>query len=82
MNLFQPSVKLMRKDRPGLITLAWERPIGALVAEWERMDKKGGPLRYTFREAEQRWIEMDSGEELYTWLTDTLASVLYPESKK
>ena len=75
-------LKLMRKDRPGLITLGWERPIGALVGEWERLSKKGGPLRYTCREPEQRWIEMDTGEELYAWLTDTLGAVLYPESKK
>jgi hypothetical protein len=75
-------LKLLRKDRPGLITLSWERAIGALVGDWERLDKKGGPFRFTFRETESLWREMDSGEELYTWLTDCLAEVLYPDSKK
>lgn len=75
-------LKLLRKDRPGLITISWERPIGALVGEWERMDKRGGPFRFTWREPEQRWNEMDSGDELYTWLTATLADILYPDSKR
>jgi hypothetical protein len=75
-------LKLLRKDRPGLITIEWQRPIGAIVGQWQRMEKAGGPFRFVFREAEDSWNEMQLGDELYAWLTTTLADVLYPETKK
>jgi hypothetical protein len=58
------------------------RPIGAIVGNWERMDKTGGPFKFVYRELEDQWVEMDQQIELYTWLTATLAEALYPETRK
>jgi hypothetical protein len=75
-------LKLFRKDRPGLITIEWQRPIGAIVTTWERMGKSGGPFRFVHRASDDSFIEMSLQIELYTWLTDTMAEVLYPETRK
>jgi|LNFM01.1.fsa_nt_gb hypothetical protein len=75
-------IKLLRKDRPGLITIEWQRPIGALVTSWERMDKTGGPFKFVWRDSDESFVEMGLGTELYTWLTATLADVLYADARK
>jgi hypothetical protein len=75
-------LKLMRKDRPGLVTIEWQRPIGAIVTSWERMDKSGGPFRFVYRDVDESWIEMSLQTELYRWLTSTLGDVLYPETRR
>jgi hypothetical protein len=75
-------LKLFRKDRPGLITIEWQRPIGAIVTTWERVGKSGGPFRFVHRASDDSFIEMSLQIELYTWLTDTMAEVLYPETRK
>ncbi|MDP3278526.1 MAG: hypothetical protein Q8Q09_25270 [Deltaproteobacteria bacterium] len=75
-------LKVLRKDRPGMITFEWQRSIGALVTRWERNGKDEGPFRFLHRESDDCWIEKDSGEELYTWLTRTMGDVLYPDSTR
>jgi hypothetical protein len=75
-------IKLFRKDRPGLVTIEWQRSIGALVTSWERSDKTGGPFKFTWRESDESFIEMSLGTELYAWLTSTMSDVLYPETRK
>ncbi|MFO0558466.1 MAG: hypothetical protein U0269_10655 [Polyangiales bacterium] len=75
-------LKLFRKDRPGLITIEWQRPIGAIVTAWERMDKSAGPFRFVHRASDDSFIEMSLQSELYAWLTSTMGEVLYPETRK
>lgn len=75
-------LKLFRKDRPGLITIEWQRPIGAVVLSWERLDKSAGPFRFVHRASDDSFIEMSLQSELYEWLTNTMGEVLYPETVK
>ncbi len=75
-------LKLFRKDRPGLITIEWQRPIGAIVTNWERTNKTEGPFRFVHRESDDSYIEMSLQTELYTWLTAAMTEALYPETRK
>lgn len=75
-------LKLFRKDRPGLVTIEWQRPIGAVVGNWERLGKTEGPFRFVHRASDDSFIEMSLQTELYAWLTSTLAEVLYPEARR
>jgi hypothetical protein len=75
-------LKLLRKDRPGLVTVEWQRSIGAVVCHWERLEKSEGPFRFVYRESDESFIEMSLQTELYAWLTATLGEVLYPETRR
>jgi hypothetical protein len=85
LRVFKDAVDRFRLQRPGRngqIAVAWDRPIGAIVVQVEKLGRRERDVRYRFEEGADEWRRMEGEGELYADIAQWLADVLYPESKR
>jgi hypothetical protein len=85
LRVFRDAVDRFRLQRPGKnaqIEVRWERPIGGVVVQSEKMDRRDPEVKYLFREAEDEWHRMEGEGELYEDISKLLIDYMYPEARR
>lgn len=85
LKLFRDAVDRFRIQRPGRngeIAVRWDRPIGAIIVQVYRGERREAEVRYVYHEVEDEWRRMEGDSELYEDVTRWLVEVLYPEARR